>query len=466
MTWRTTIAGAGVLVLALSGCNLRGGGSPTSSEPTPRPVYARTVDQPLAAPAGGVAPTAPPAEVPTVPTPGRTIVVATNGKDDAPGTVAAPMRTIGKAIERVEPGDTILVRAGRYPDVWNEANAMFRDIDGRPDAWIKLAAYPGERPVLEAIPPDDRYVLWRSIGVERSSYIEVRGFDIVGTALTTQQPTAGFEVRESHHVRMIDNVMYELGGGGVSAIHSNHLVVIGNVVHTSAYWNEYQTSGISSFQADNVGGPEEPGTFSIRIERNIVHSVENRVPNAPGMQVTDGNCIIIDIHDERAYTGNTLVANNVCFNNGGRGINVLRSKNVLAVNNTLRHNLLSKDHDDEGELSVLFASNVRFVNNIIEPAPSRKAVVLHDTDRVTFERNLFVGKGQKKRGPTDLTTAGPVYADPGRLDFRLLAGTPAVGAATPRPEVPGDFYGAPRAATTDLGALPAVAAGASRPTSG
>ncbi|MEM7230985.1 MAG: right-handed parallel beta-helix repeat-containing protein, partial [Planctomycetota bacterium] len=44
----------------------------------------------------------------------RTIVVSTNGNDDAKGTPAEPLRTIAKASSLAQAGDTILVRAGIY----------------------------------------------------------------------------------------------------------------------------------------------------------------------------------------------------------------------------------------------------------------------------------------------------------------------------------------------------------------
>jgi hypothetical protein len=32
-----------------------------------------------------------------------------------------------------------------------------------------------------------------------------------------------------------------------------------------------------------------------------------------------------------AYTGSTLIENNVCFNNGGRGIHIFRADNVVSL---------------------------------------------------------------------------------------------------------------------------------------
>ncbi|MEW9516568.1 right-handed parallel beta-helix repeat-containing protein [Streptomyces tubercidicus] len=45
---------------------------------------------------------------------GTTYYVATNGDDNAAGTSAAPLKTINKAAEKAQPGDTVLVRGGTY----------------------------------------------------------------------------------------------------------------------------------------------------------------------------------------------------------------------------------------------------------------------------------------------------------------------------------------------------------------
>jgi hypothetical protein len=73
--------------------------------------------------------------------------VSTSGSDSAAGTVDAPFRTIAKALRTVGAGETILVRGGLYAE-------RLRGIDvapGRADARIRLAAYPGERPVVSGL---------------------------------------------------------------------------------------------------------------------------------------------------------------------------------------------------------------------------------------------------------------------------------------------------------------------------
>ncbi|WP_205327881.1 carbohydrate-binding protein [Glycomyces sp. YM15] len=86
---------------------------------------------------GGTGPTTPP---PT----GNAIYVAPGGSDAAAGTEAAPT-TLASALSRVNAGGTIYMRGGTY----NYSSTVVIDQDsGSSSARTTLAAYPGERPVL------------------------------------------------------------------------------------------------------------------------------------------------------------------------------------------------------------------------------------------------------------------------------------------------------------------------------
>ncbi|MBN1341948.1 MAG: right-handed parallel beta-helix repeat-containing protein [Phycisphaerae bacterium] len=68
--------------------------------------------------------------------------VAPDGSDANPGTKAKPMRTLKRAAESVEPGDTCLVRSGTYRET-----IRFRG-SGQPGRPIRFTAAPGETVVL------------------------------------------------------------------------------------------------------------------------------------------------------------------------------------------------------------------------------------------------------------------------------------------------------------------------------
>ena len=85
------------------------------------------------APPGGPAGAAP--AVAPAPSPG-TLHVATNGRDSAPGTAAAPLRSIGRAIERASSGDTVVVHAGSYHEGIVVPDGKRLSIVGRGTVWL------------------------------------------------------------------------------------------------------------------------------------------------------------------------------------------------------------------------------------------------------------------------------------------------------------------------------------------
>src|SRR6185312_6456207 len=75
-----------------------------------------------------------------------TLYVATDGSDSNAGTLAAPLRTIQRAVDLVAAGGTIAVRGGTYALTTTVTIAK----SGTASAPITLTAYNGERPVIDA----------------------------------------------------------------------------------------------------------------------------------------------------------------------------------------------------------------------------------------------------------------------------------------------------------------------------
>jgi len=72
--------------------------------------------------------------------------VATNGNNQAAGTLAAPLQTIQAAFNKASAGDTILMREGNYRE-----SVALKNKSGKDGAPITLKAYPGEKPVLSGL---------------------------------------------------------------------------------------------------------------------------------------------------------------------------------------------------------------------------------------------------------------------------------------------------------------------------
>ncbi|MEU4568001.1 right-handed parallel beta-helix repeat-containing protein [Micromonospora sp. NPDC023956] len=149
-----------------------GGTAPPTTPPA-------TTAPPTTPPPTSAPPTTPPPT--TAPPPTGTLIVATNGDDANPGTLAQPLRTIQRAHDLVQPGGTIAVRGGTYAPT----STIKILKDGSSAQPITLTTYQGERVVIDgenmpytpgaigsSIPRADRGALhvegdwWRFVGLE------------------------------------------------------------------------------------------------------------------------------------------------------------------------------------------------------------------------------------------------------------------------------------------------------------
>jgi parallel beta-helix repeat protein len=375
-----------------------------------------------------------------VPT-GPAYVVAPGGDDGNPGTEAAPWRTIGHGISQLQPGDNLLVRDGTYGTVGNGQAINIQNMSGSAGAPITIAAYPGEHPKLVGGG-------WQVVRVYQANYIDIRGFNVEGTAATDQQGTSGIEVRDAHHVRVIANSVHDVGGGGITAVEANHLTIDSNYVWNTSKWSQLQTSGISVFQAQNIGGGNNGDGYSYYIRNNVVHNVTNLVIDPNYGKVTDGNCIIVDSNRDRGYSGATLVASNLCYDNGGRGVHVFISDNVTVVNNTLVRNIRHNDLADQGELSASISSNVLFRNNLVVPYRDGRGVREWQASGISYDHNVYSGSAPERTGPGDIVVADALVG----ANFQPQADSPAVNAGDADRAPARDIRGRGRIDAPDAGA--------------
>ncbi len=407
---------------------------------------------------------------------GRTYYVAPGGNDGNPGTEARPWGNLNYAAQTIKPGDTVLVKDGTYPGVYIGTS-------GAPGKPITFRAAPGARPNIVITEINSAGFL-----LEGASYVNIEGFNLDYRVPGVENANgerweAGIVIKSkddggpgrinSHHVRATGNRVHNFPGGGIGSGQADYVTIEGNTIWETARWSKYDTSAISLYQSRNVD--QAAGVHHI-VRANTVFNNENKVPGTGigNTTITDGNCIIID--DGRntqkfqgdkatypAFTGATLVENNVCADNGGRGVNVFSSDNVLIRNNTFYKNGRTPDLDSE--ISVLAASNVRVVNNIIVPRDGQRATSVYDGDvaeyrvsNVVFANNLYFGSNKlPQRGASDLV-ADPKFVSPSleisTANFRLRPGSPAIDRALVPDSPAFDVGGLPRpvGAGPDIGA--------------
>lgn len=239
-------------------------------------------------------------------------------------------------------------------------------------------------------------------------YVTVDGFTITGAnnpqSCVSIAPTASSSI--PHHITIQNNQVSGCGGNGISAFQSDYISIIGNYVTASAF-NTYGTwtgvgpasatyaSGISILASvDTDGNTTSP---KMVISGNIVWNNTN-TPACARTDIAclstwndpDGSGIMMDANSipymyrkglypnayQPPYHGLTLIANNLSFNNGGKGIAVYRTSYVRVEGNTLYGNNqdpYNRSIWTPGELGIGQSGDVSAYGNIFRTKPYRTA---------------------------------------------------------------------------------------------
>ncbi len=374
------------------------------------------------------------------------LIVDSAASSGGDGSLEAPLQRPRNAFDAAEPGTTIYFRAGTYTDTEVGGNVITNS--GTPDAWITLRPFPGEDVLIDAGGE------WgNGFEVIGGAYIEIDGFTIRGRE-DSEHGSGVFAKEEAHDIRVTNNDISGFGGAGISTIHSSRIHAEANTVRENASRSYFQGSGISIFEAI---GPTNEGAPTNVIRNNYIVGNFNGVLSKAGL-LTDGNCIIIDFNNETDYTGATIIENNVCIDNGGRGIHVFNSSYVTASNNTLIGNVRSEGlNGGRAEMVAADGTDIRFFNNLVINREGVAAFQINDADNVEFANNLITSE-QLPPGATNQTIAldGILVTTSGTEpagSHRPTATSPAVGAADPATQSDTDATGILRPTPGAVGAL-------------
>jgi len=416
--------------------------------------------------------------------------VSPSGCDTCSGygtSAATPFKTIQKAADLTNPGDTVYVMNGTYSEtVEGQANFIVKRSGSASGGFITYKAYPGHAPKLKVSG------VWNHILVT-ASYIKIEGFEIEGpsesitydqayarytyyrNAKTTnnwtnfdwnyvgQTQTGGIFVRPDntvtnppnpHHIEIRNNLIYNCAGGGIGTEKADYVTIEGNTVHHTAKWSLFANSGISVFHPqshDSYTG------YKIFVRRNISHHNEALIPWGETGGYSDGNGIIIDdTKNEQIagtpYNGRILVENNIAYRNGGSGIHAVQSRNVDFIHNSTYKNSQSP-HLNYGEMFSVLSDNINFRNNILH-ADGENVNSQYNDSAIDYAYNIFYNGTVNIAGSNNIT-GDPKYVNPEQGDFRLLASSPARDSGTSSLVSNQDYYGTarPQGSGYDRGAV-------------
>jgi putative cell wall-binding protein len=227
-----------------------------------------------------------PSTAPSVGAGNRVHHVAVDGSDEAAGTATAPWGTLYRSLERLEPGDTLVVHGGTY----RERVRSPRTTPATAAAPIHVLAAPGERPVVQGL-------LW----LRDADHWVIDGINVTwdpDTGSTNEHMvkfTDGtgwvFRNAEVWDARSFAGILVATSGGA----EPRDWLITGNCIHDTVPSNDknqdhliYVNSGTGSgpgmiqgnllFGAPNgngvkLGGPSETsgGAADITIRHNTIH---------------------------------------------------------------------------------------------------------------------------------------------------------------------------------------------------
>jgi hypothetical protein len=423
--------------------------------------------------------------------------VATDGKDDNPGTEPQPFRSIARGVSALGPGDTLYVRKGTYYE------SVTVSASGTEEEPILIAAYPGEHPVIDAqdtlpgdyygylITVDGDYVILDGLEAKNvfgtavvltgnhgtvrnmkihhclSKGIFVGGLGYCSTGLP--QPVGNVvEDNEFWVTSLIHEGIHE-GGRWTGAINvarcPQHTIVRRNTVHET--WgigiHIFETSNVTV--EDNVVWNNQMSHYYVNqaphttLQRNLAYSTPDSTflyRGVPGVGIA--------FCDEKSdpLSHHVTIVNNLTLGTS-RGFYFFNQqpgsglKHFLIAHNTFAYprkqmlTIRAGDHE-----------NSRIENNIFLDRGTASIASVPDHPGLAFSHNLWsktppaaASNSNDVIGAPGLEKSGQV--GPGLLGphwFSLLANSPAIDSGVTLSEVPDDFdrVSRPRGAGYDIGA--------------
>jgi pectate lyase-like protein/parallel beta helix pectate lyase-like protein len=348
--------------------------------------------------------------------------VGPKGADSNPGTSAAPFKTIQRAADVAGPGDTVVVRPGRYtgPD-----RIVSLSRGGTAREWLTFMSERTGEAVLDGRDGESHEAWYFGPQV---GYVRVEGFEITGL--------------QEHG--------FDTYGGGV-----HDLLIARNHVHHIGR-NCTDTSN------GRTGASLGEDTYRVTFDGNVWHDIGRFAPGERGCSPVTEH---YQNHDHAIYVANAddiTIRNNV-FYSLARGWAVHRyfsrgsaSHGLTIVNNTFA----GRNPYRPGQIILATPTTGLRIENNIFYAPQEAALYFENLKfpSASVRNNMIYGAVTKVGRPKGVTFAKNwERTDPrfvGETDFRLKSDSPAIDVGLSEPEVSHDADGVPRPRGTgyDLGA--------------
>jgi hypothetical protein len=364
-----------------------------------------------------------------------TLYVATTGSDGNPGTAAAPFRTLRHGISRMRSGDTLVVKAGTYPE------GNLTPPSGSAGAPTIIQAAAGETVKIQ---PNNR-------GTDCILNFTGGQHDITwdGVVLDGGNP-AGSTRLSAFLVCAADGISYaRLTIKNSELTHSRHsgMLIVGNAWELRNN-NIHDNGTDSNFDHGVYFSADHSLVIGNRFANNSCYNIQNYYSGATPYDPTTNT------YENNTFTGSrcgvtlSMGSNHIFKNNVSYNDNTSSTANALAgigpnakiFNNTFYRNGLSGGTGICATCTGNSSSGGQIRNNIV----------------CGFATPITTGSAASSNNitTTSPTSGCPAFVNPGSGDLHLASGSSAINAGTTLSEVTTDHDGVsrPQGTAYDIGA--------------
>jgi hypothetical protein len=423
--------------------------------------------------------------VPSARAAGNTYYVATHGNDSNNGQFATPFRTIQKAADVAQAGDTVYVRGGTYNEKVIVKNS------GSAGNYITFSAYDNETATIDVSGKSFGNYHEGGFTVSGRNYVKVIGFRVVNVPGGSN---GGFGIvcYQSNYCIVQNNSTYNTYRSGIMSRSSTNVTIDGNdiaLANNGGNQEMLAVSGGSNITVTNnrvydggwgtgesgYGGEGinvYSGATNVLVRGNEVYNNKrvgiyiDAYDKTTSNITIDGNKVYnnrsgisVEAEQSAGVLSNLVISNNLVYQNKRSGIilgdwGLGSLSGIRIVNNTVAMN---GTHEWGGGIALWNnrAANVIVRNNILsQNSDFTLEVKGTPLSQVTISHNLYDGyKGlsTEKRGtnPVD-SSAGFVNAS--TFDFRLRSNSAAINKGTKTNAPVYDHSPKLRESSVDIGA--------------
>lgn len=370
------------------------------------------------------------------------LYVAPSGADSNAGTATSPFRTLRKAVQTVNPGQTIFVRGGEYRNseygqpygARTEASLVRITRDGTAAQPIKLRPFGNEYAKLVSDVS--------GIAMQGADYWTIEGFEIMGNAQSLDFNIAmdnwwndeinplsgrGVPAASSDHLVLRDLVVHDFPGIGLANNDAEFVNVENNIVYNNAWWSTGGVHGISLSDLKTTS-PANAAQQTILMTGNMAFGNQSLIIShvfSKGfvkLEVDEGNGLHMQ-NNRETFTGRALVENNLAMWNGksGLGFNTFDRATVRRNGFYLNARVVNT-----GEISLQSTTAETIENNLFHPRADRVTIKDFQQAFANIGANAtlagIAGDGGKY---TSILRLAAVFTDPANGDFSRASGVPS-----------------------------------------